>query len=311
MALKIDTVEIATESAKIMSKKRTRIGRVFYGQNGLRIIWSILLFIALYAFFDFVTNVVLNRISWLSVTEPILPTVALVRESCALATVLGTTFIMSKIERRNLGSFGYLTKDRLKRFLTGITIGLLSLSALIAMMWKFGFIIFTGFSLHGLDIIIYGGIWAIVFVMIGILEESIFRGYLQYTLARGIGFWPAALLVSAGFILWHLSNKSESILGLITTGVGSIVFSLSLYYTKSLWWAIGFHAGWDWGQNFFYGTPDSGIITQGHLFNTHAVGDPFWSGGSVGPEGSAFFLPLLLVVLIGIWLSWHPKQSRI
>jgi hypothetical protein len=50
------------------------------------------------------------------------------------------------------------------------------------------------------------------------------------------------------------------------------VFCLSLWYTKSLWWAVGFHAGWDWSQSFFYGTSDSGLLVKGHLFASHASG---------------------------------------
>ena len=96
----------------------------------------------------------------------------------------------------------------------------------------------------------------------GIFEESLLRGYLQYTLSRGIGFWWAALLLSIAFAVWHVSNSGESLLGLLSVGAGGFVFCLSLWYTKSLWWAVGFHAGWDWGQSYFYGTPNSGLLMK-------------------------------------------------
>ncbi|WP_324147889.1 hypothetical protein [Dyella sp.] len=62
------------------------------------------------------------------------------------------------------------------------------------------------------------------------------------------------------------------------------------------------HAGWDWGQSYFYGTPDSGLTMQGHLFTTHPSGNPLLSGGSTGPEGSLCMLPLLLLMAFGMWL---------
>jgi hypothetical protein len=34
-------------------------------------------------------------------------------------------------------------------------------------------------------------------------------------------------------------------------------------------------------------------VIQGHLFATHPVGRPIFSGGLTGPEGSLFILPTL------------------
>jgi len=69
-----------------------------------------------------------------------------------------------------------------------------------------------------------------------------------------------------------------------------------LWRTGSLWWAIGFHASWDWAQSFLYGVADSGLMVEYHLLGTHALGTPLMSGGTTGPEGSIFVLPLLAVI---------------
>ena len=91
-------------------------------------------------------------------------------------------------------------------------------------------------------------------------------------------------------------------------GCGGFVFCLSLWYTKSLWWAIGFHAGWDWGQSYLYGTPDSGLLTQGHLRVSHSAGNRLLSGGATGPEGSLLILPLLIVSDRDVDLVGSPKK---
>ena len=293
--------------------KSFKVRRIFYSSQNIRIVWSILIFLVIFIFLDWVSSILLNRIDWLSIKRPVQPSVALCREFSALLVVLCSTWLMSLIEHRNMASFGYRDNTKIIGVLTGALLGFLSLSVLIGVMWKFGFLIIDGFSLYGADILTYALVWGIIFLMIGFIEESIFRGYLQHTLARGVGFWPAALIVSGGFILWHVSNKGESTLGLLTTGAGSLAFSLSLYYTKSLWWAIGFHTGWDWGQSFFYGTPDSGIVTKEHLLKTHPAGSTLWSGGIVGPEGSAFLFPVLLLVIFAMWFWWSryklPQKS--
>jgi uncharacterized protein len=88
-----------------------------------------------------------------------------------------------------------------------------------------------------------------------------------------------------------------------------MVFCLSLWYTKSLFWAVGFHAGWDWSESYFYGAPDSGMLIQGHLFTTHPVGDPLWSGGMTGPEGSLLSILLPILMAVGMWLWWGKRNS--
>jgi len=130
------------------------------------------------------------------------------------------------------------------------------------------------------------------------------RGYLQSKLSHGLGFWYSATLLSAAFALLHLHNAGESKLGLLSVGVGGIFFCVSLWFTKSLFWAVGFHTGWDWGQSYFYGTANSGLIMQGHLLASHPSGKPLWSGGAAGPEASALLLPLFVLASICMCLWW-------
>jgi hypothetical protein len=65
-----------------------------------------------------------------------------------------------------------------------------------------------------------------------------------------------------------------------------------------LWFAVGYHAAWDWGETFFYGTPDSGLPGKGHLLNSSFHGSQWMTGGTVGPEGSVLNLVLLLAVAV-------------
>jgi hypothetical protein len=69
--------------------------------------------------------------------------------------------------------------------------------------------------------------------------------------------------------------------------------------TGTLWFALGYHAAWDWAETFFYGTPDSGLIGVGHFLNTSYHGPTWLTGGSAGPEGSMFtFLVLCLCAFL-------------
>jgi membrane protease YdiL (CAAX protease family) len=91
-----------------------------------------------------------------------------------------------------------------------------------------------------------------------------------------LGFGGQPWLLPIAFALGHLGNGGESVLGIAEVCTAGLVFCLSLWYTGSLWWAVGFHAGWDWSQSYFMG-PDSGLVVKGHLLASYPSGSPLWS----------------------------------
>ena len=283
---------------------RPRLRGVFVGNQGIRAGWSVLLFVALYALLSNIILRPLGHFVSFDTPGPIPLYLGLLQEGGQFLILFVATWVMSRIEHRPLLSYGYTGDHKLTRFVGGIVCGLFCLSVLIAILWWSGWLVFDRQLLNGFTAIKYALGWGFVFLLVGLYEESLLRGYLQFTLTRGIGFWWAALLLSIAFALAHLGNGGESLLGLVEVGIGGLVFCLSLWFTRSLFWAVGFHAGWDWGQSFLYGTPDSGLLMKNHLLASHATGKVLWSGGTVGPEGSALVLPLVILLGIGMWLWW-------
>lgn len=286
-----------------------RLKRIFVGSQGLRAGWSALLFVAVYQVVHVALMAVLAHFFSLEPQGEIPIAPALIQESFELFAIFLATWVMARIERRPVLSYGYAGHHRLVRLLSGAVWGFLSLSLLVGILWKEGWLAFDGVALGGLTAMKYALAWALLFLIVGFFEESALRGYLQYTLARGIGFWTAALLLSLVFALWHMGNNGESALGLLEAGLSGLYFCLTLWYTKSLWWAVGFHAGWDWAQSYFYGTADSGLVIQGHLLSSHPAGNPLWSGGTAGPEGSMLITPLVVVMAMAMWLWWGKIQD--
>lgn len=286
-------------------------GWVFFGRDGLRPGWSALLFVAIVVVFSQLFVVAASFVTphVLSIGNgPTSPSAALVFELVSLVLVLVATGIMAQIEGRRIIVYGYAGRTKLVRFLSGWVWGFIALSALVAVLWKAHLLVFDSGHLQGLAVWKYGAAWLLVFILTAIFEESLLRGYLQYTLTRGIGFWWGALLMSILFGAIHGSNKGESPVGLFSAGAVGLVFCISLWYTGSLWWAIGFHAAWDWAQTFFYGTPDSGMVARGHLLSEHPLGPLLWSGGPTGPEGSLYIVPLLLIMALAMWLWWRRRE---
>jgi uncharacterized protein len=282
----------------------------FFGNDGLRAGWSALLFVAIVIGVARILTLAVRTFLHVHHPDPNAPTSpvrALISEAVSMLIVLAATWIMARIEGRRLAVYGYAGRATLVRFLSGCVWGFVALSGLVAVLWKTHLLTFDAGHLHGFTAWKYGAAWLLIFVLTGIFEESLLRGYLQYTLTRGIGFWWGALLMSILFGAIHGSNKGESPVGLFSAGAAGLFFCLSLWYTGSLWWAIGFHATWDWAQTFFYGTPDSGMIARGHLLSEHPVGPLLWSGGPTGPEGSLYIAPLLLIMALAMWLWWRRR----
>lgn len=119
-------------------------------------------------------------------------------------------------------------------------------------------------------------------------------------------FWRAALLISVVFGAAHLGNPGENVLGILQVVVTGLLFCLTIRRTGNLWFAVGFHAAWDWAETFFYGTPDSGLVGVGRFLNTSVRGPDWLSGGSAGPEGSVVALLVLLLFALLIHLRF-PK----
>jgi CAAX protease family protein len=278
--------------------------RVFIGEQGIRSGWSALIFVAVFWLLQTTVLAILRHFISLDATRPIPMSLGLLQESCQVLVAAAATLVMARIENRPLLSYGFTGDRTLARLLTGTLWGFLCLSLLIGILWRAGLLVFERQSPSGFIAWRYAFAWGLVFLLVGVFEESLFRGYLQYTLARGVGFWWAALLLSLAFAAGHVDNNGESILGIVQVFAGGLFFCLSLWYTKSLLWAVGFHAGWDWGQSYFYGTADSGLVIQNHFLASHASGNPLWSGGTTGPEGSLIIVPLLVMMGIGMWLWW-------
>ncbi len=281
-----------------------RLRHIFVGDSGLRAGWGALLFVAIVLVSNTIATKAERHFIQFQPGAPIPFGLGFLDESFPLTIVLLATAVMARIEGRRFVTYGYAGSHRLIRLVSGMGWGFLSLSLLVGVLWKSRLVAFDGLMLSGFTAWKYALAWGLGFLCVGLLEESATRGYLQFTLARGIGFWRAAVILSLLFGATHLSNNGESHWGVAAVAMGGFVFCISLWYTKSLWWAIGFHAGWDWAQSYFYGTPDSGLKIQNHLLISHPMGNPAWSGGTVGPEGSWLILPILVLTAFVMWLWW-------
>jgi len=324
---------------------------VFFGPNGLRAGWSVLMFVVLLVFFGLLVGFVFVKFHLFNPkSTDFTAGQTFFTELLQLLPIIGAAAVVGLVEHRRILDYNLRGPRPAKRFVSGLVAGFIALSVLIAALAVGGFLHFGPIALSGAAIFRSGALWGCVFLLVGCTEEGLFRCYLLFTLSRGInfwwalgvvaavcldlamrakgqgpwgvyavallgvvpcfvlyrkavpgnGFWQAAWASSAVFGFLHTGNNGENWIGVLAAAGIGFVFCVSVRLTGSAWWAIGFHAAWDWGESYFYGTADSGLVAQGHLLTTSPAGRAFWSGGTDGPEGS--FLALGVILLVALFL---------
>jgi membrane protease YdiL (CAAX protease family) len=231
-------------------------------------------------------------------------------EASRMVAVILPAFVMARIESRPFGDFGLPARRAFGRnFWVGTFWGIASLSVLMLALRVFGAFSFGSLALsfHGARIWKFAAYYAVFFLVTGFFEDFLMRGYSQWVLSRGVNFWPAALLLSFVFGAIHGGNPGEAKTGLVAAGLIGFFLCLTLRRTGDLWWAVGFHMAWDWGESYLYSVPDSGTMVPGHLLHSSLHGPVWLTGGTVGPEGSY----LVFVVIGALWVLFDRAYPEV
>jgi len=261
---------------------------IFWNERELRAGWRLLIYIALFLAIGGAESFAAVHLHLVTVKSTnIAASGLLIQELILFFAAFAAAAIMGALEARGIGDYGLPGAEMFGlRFWQGLVWGLVMVSATILLIWLLRGFSFGGLALHGSALWGYAVLWALVFLVVGLFEEFLFRGYTQFTLASGIGFWPAATVISAVFGASHLRNTGEDIAGALSVFVIGMFFCLTLRRTGNLWFAVGLHASFDWGETFLFSVPNSGIVAPGHLLNSSFHGPVWLTGGTVGPEAS-------------------------
>jgi len=269
--------------------------RIFQSQSLLFVLLRIFIYIALSTGITFALQWIMAALmpGERSLYSPRILTIS---EGSLLAGAFAAGVAMSHLEGRSFDEYGLPLRGAFgKLFWQGALFGLAEISIVIGAIAALGTYNFGSLVIHGTELLRWAAFWGAFFVLVGLYEEFAFRGYVQFTLAQAIRFWPAAVLLSIAFGLVHSTNPGESKLGLAGVMLTGLFWCLTLRRTGKLWFAVGMHASFDFGETFLYSVPDSGMVFPGHLSNATLAGPRWLTGGSAGPEASVCdFIVLLL-----------------
>ena len=212
-----------------------------------------------------------------------------------LPYVLAYWVLVRLIERRPVSELGW---RKFPHLLLGLLAALLLFGLLTLQLWAAGAYWITGVG----DAPLWS-LFLLTAVMPGITEEIVSRGILFRLTEEGLGTWVALIVSALFFGFMHAGNPGATAWSSIAISIeAGLLFGLLYHVTRSLWWCIGLHAGWNFVQGAVFGIPVSGIAVDG-LLDSQLQGPDWLDGGGFGAEASV--LTVLTCSIISLLLARH------
>jgi uncharacterized protein len=169
---------------------------VFVGPDGLRAGWSIALAYSLFYFFRLVVGTVFVTVNLVNENSGFSAGSVALLELIPFLAMIATGILIALVEQRRILDYNLTGPRPLPQFLAGFAAGFVALSALIGALRLGGWLHFGPAALGGVPALRFAALWACAYLLVGCVEEGLFRGFLQFTLTRGINFgWALALEV--------------------------------------------------------------------------------------------------------------------
>ncbi len=144
---------------------------------------------------------------------------------------------------------------------------------------------------------------ALAFFLIGALvEELLFRGVLFRLIEKMTGTWIALVLSALLFGAIHIANPHATVFSSLAIALeAGVLLALAYVLTRSLWFAIGIHWGWNLFEGPIFGTQVSGGQFTATVLHAKMHGPSWLTGGSFGPEAGVVALAVCLgaAIIVG------------
>ena len=205
------------------------------------------------------------------------------------------------IQKRKLRTLGFIKKGMLKEYGLGMLLGFAFFSVCVLLGVLFG-----GLKIEGISPEFSIGIFVaylLGYMVQGMTEEVLCRGYFLGSYARRYPVYAAVLANSLLFASLHLLNSGISVLAFINITLFGIFASIYFIRRGSIWGIGAFHSIWNLVQGNFYGIKVSGTPVGNTLFTTQAIaGKSLWNGGDFGMEGSLICTIVLTCGIIFLYI---------
>ncbi len=235
----------------------------------------------------------------------------------ATATLLAFGVMKRGADRQTADEAGLTVRGIFSETAIGLLIGGGVFSAAVGMLTAFRVFTIGGVNAHYLPLVPM-----VTFLLVGVFEEVVFRGYVFQTLEKRWGSGIALAGSGLFFGLAHLANRQGVVGPVLISFEASILMTAAYLLTRRLWLPIGIHWGWNLFESSVYGLTDSGTrINPAHILFAGRLSGPTWlTGGAFGPEAGlaclicgtyAGILLLRMAIRKGHWRGLPPAPHTL
>ena len=155
--------------------------------------------------------------------------------------------------------------------------------------------------------------WLSLFLLVGVVEEVIFRGILFRLIADkwniAVGLTTSSLL----FGLAHLGNPGATLWAALAIALASgWLFGMAYAYHQTIWVPVGMHWAWNYLEGGVFGCAVSGTpLDYRPLITPRISGTDLLSGGAFGPEASIICVAIGIGISIVYTMLYVKKKKRL
>jgi membrane protease YdiL (CAAX protease family) len=192
-----------------------------------------------------------------------------------------------RVERRQVPELSRV--HLFKEAVSGFGMGFVIVAIVAGILYLFGY--YSPVAVNPVVVLIKPGI---IFFVMGVWEEVIFRGIIYRVTEKYLGTIKALLISASIFGFIHFTNSGFNwFSGLAIALELGLLTGLTYTLSGRLWMPIALHIGWNFSFVFF-GMTVSGAQEFSNFIESRLTGPVFITGGEFGPENS----------LITILISW-------
>ncbi|MCK5402123.1 MAG: CPBP family intramembrane metalloprotease [Flavobacteriaceae bacterium] len=208
------------------------------------------------------------------------------------------------VDKEKFITLGFQIKNRLNNIALGILIGLLIMAV--------GYLALMVLEEIEYHTIVYSIkeilISVLIFSIVSIVEEVLFRGYVLRNLMLSFNKYIALIVSSLLFALMHGFNPNMDWFSYLDLFLAGMLLGVSYIYTKNLWFPIALHFSWNFFQTLF------GFNVSGQdfysLIEFQITEKNILNGGDFGFEGSVLSIIAQLFVIALVLFHYNKKSKQ-
>ena len=210
--------------------------------------------------------------------------------------ILFTFIYCRKIEKRSYFSMGFSKTNFATQYLAGLLAGAALFAVTVLICMPFGAVRFEAVSNIPAQYIL---LFFVAFLIQGMSEEVMCRGYFMVSLSNRSSVILAVLANSLVFSLLHIVNANVTFLALCNIFLFGVFASVYMLFFNNIWGICALHAAWNFVQGNIFGSNVSGMALESRVWTMFpAEKYELLTGGAFGIEGG-----LAMTIVLGVSIA--------